>query len=71
MAIIRLSGKAFVSPLDFPRKCSNACSSYSNNKDGSSLESIAQDFTIDSSGNGTPPGILDIKQLSYRYHFLH
>lgn len=40
MAIIRLSGKTFVSSLDFPRKCSNACSF--NNNFGSSNESIAQ-----------------------------
>jgi len=40
MAIIRLSGKTFVSSLDFPRKCSNACSF--NKNFGSSNESIAQ-----------------------------
>jgi hypothetical protein len=37
MAILRLSGKAFASPLEFPRKCSTACS-FNNNHE--SLESI-------------------------------
>jgi hypothetical protein len=37
MAILRLSGKAFASPLEFPRKCSTACS-FNNNRE--SLESI-------------------------------